>query len=220
MSQIEERIKAVRSFARLTQTEFAERLGITRSHVAKIETGKAKSSQQLIKLICEKFTINEEWLKTGEGMFADENFRVTNFFKIDPLTDKVDNAIKIITKNFAVDDTVKNSTKIDFFKGTIEGTVFSISLTCKSFFEITEEFLKSINEKEKINKEDADSLFQSINDLENKLLNCLLTIFFIKDAFIKDKKTIKKYGIEIIAKLIFLHEQITIEENSSKNKEI
>lgn len=65
MNQMGNRIKSVREFADLTQLGFAKRLGINRGHVSNIETGKAIPSDQLIKLICSLFKINEDWLRHG-----------------------------------------------------------------------------------------------------------------------------------------------------------
>ena len=62
MSSILQRIKKIRKVRKLTQNQFAEELGVDRSHISKIETGTATPSKQLLKLICSKFQIREEWL--------------------------------------------------------------------------------------------------------------------------------------------------------------
>lgn len=68
---IVDRIKKVRKEKRLSQTEFAEALGITRAAVANLETGRATPRSKLIKNICRVFEINEVWLQTGDGdMYA------------------------------------------------------------------------------------------------------------------------------------------------------
>ena len=61
------RIKKVRTNAGLTQQTFADRLGISRNFINYIETGSRVPSDRTIKDICEKFNVNEEWLRTGEG---------------------------------------------------------------------------------------------------------------------------------------------------------
>lgn len=65
--KIGERIKKVREMTGLSQLVFAEKLGIDRSYISKIEKGNREPSSQLIKLICTTFGINEDWLKNGEG---------------------------------------------------------------------------------------------------------------------------------------------------------
>ena len=68
-----ERIKQVRSEAKLTQAEFAERIGLTRNYVAQVEMGAKDFSDRAIRDICREFSINEEWLRTGEGEMKAEN---------------------------------------------------------------------------------------------------------------------------------------------------
>ncbi len=61
------RIKQVRKSNNLSMEKFGERIRITRSSVCKIENGENNPSEQTIKLICQEFDINEEWLRTGQG---------------------------------------------------------------------------------------------------------------------------------------------------------
>ena len=61
------RIKEVRKNAGLTQQEFADRLGISRSNIGNYESGSRAPIDAAIKLICAKFNVNEVWLRTGEG---------------------------------------------------------------------------------------------------------------------------------------------------------
>ena len=66
-----ERIKSIRQRNKLSQEAFGERLGITKSSVSLLESGKNNPSEQTIMLICREFFVNEVWLRTGEG--GDEN---------------------------------------------------------------------------------------------------------------------------------------------------
>ncbi len=61
------RIKEIRNDANLSQEEFAKRLNISRGQVACYETGRRSLSNRTILDICDKFDINEEWLRVGEG---------------------------------------------------------------------------------------------------------------------------------------------------------
>lgn len=67
MNEIKDRVFEIRAGVNMSQVEFASRLGITNSHVSKIEKGKTIPSDALIKLICKEFKINERWLKYGKG---------------------------------------------------------------------------------------------------------------------------------------------------------
>ena len=64
---MQNRIKQIRKATGLTQQEFADRLGISRSNIATYETREGNISDATIKLICREFRINETWLRTGEG---------------------------------------------------------------------------------------------------------------------------------------------------------
>ena len=64
---MQNRIKQIRKATGLTQQEFADRLGISRSNTATYETREGNISDATIKLICREFRINETWLRTGEG---------------------------------------------------------------------------------------------------------------------------------------------------------
>lgn len=68
---IGERIKKVRRSLDLTQQEFCGRIGLKRNSISLIESGSRNTSDQTIYSICREFSVNEEWLRTGEGeMFA------------------------------------------------------------------------------------------------------------------------------------------------------
>lgn len=47
--------------------KFGKQIGITKSSVSMLESGRNAPSEQTIKLICFEFGINENWLRTGEG---------------------------------------------------------------------------------------------------------------------------------------------------------
>ena len=67
-----ERIKQIRTESGLNQTDFAKRISVSRSAVCKMESGENAPSEQTIKLICREFSVNENWLRTGnETMFLE-----------------------------------------------------------------------------------------------------------------------------------------------------
>ncbi|WP_455945488.1 helix-turn-helix transcriptional regulator [Eubacterium ramulus] len=62
-----ERIKEIRNALKMTQQEFAERIKIKRNTVATYEMGRSIPSDSAIALICKEFSVNEEWLRNGNG---------------------------------------------------------------------------------------------------------------------------------------------------------
>ena len=68
---MKDRIIELRNKLNLTQTEFGEKIGLTRNAVAAYERGIANPTGTAIIAIVNVFHVNREWLETGEGdMFA------------------------------------------------------------------------------------------------------------------------------------------------------
>ena len=61
------RFIAIRKHFDLTQTEFGERLGVSRSVIANIEYDKVAPTASICKLVCREFNVNPYWLETGSG---------------------------------------------------------------------------------------------------------------------------------------------------------
>ena len=64
------RIKVLRESLfgkKISQEEFGELLGVSRSVIANIEYGRVEPSPVMIRAICLQFDVNETWLRTGEG---------------------------------------------------------------------------------------------------------------------------------------------------------
>ena len=64
---IGERIKCVRTEKGFTQQKFADALGLKRNTVGGYEIGTVVPSDRTIIDICDKFHVNEDWLRFGEG---------------------------------------------------------------------------------------------------------------------------------------------------------
>ena len=62
-----DRLKQLRKALNLTQQEFADRIGISHGNIGAYEVGKNALSDAVVSLICKEFSVNEEWLRTGEG---------------------------------------------------------------------------------------------------------------------------------------------------------
>lgn len=61
------RLKKLRKSLKLTQQEFADSINMSRSNLGSIESGIINLTDRNINIICEKYNVNEEWIKTGEG---------------------------------------------------------------------------------------------------------------------------------------------------------
>jgi transcriptional regulator with XRE-family HTH domain len=61
------RLKKIRKELDMTQQEFADGIGIARGNISAYEVGKNAPSDAVISLICTKYNVNENWLRTGEG---------------------------------------------------------------------------------------------------------------------------------------------------------
>lgn len=64
---MKERIKELRKSLGITQQEFANKLGLKRNTIATYEIGKAVPSDRVVSDLCNKYNVNEEWLRTGKG---------------------------------------------------------------------------------------------------------------------------------------------------------
>lgn len=80
---INERVKYLRKeVLKLTQQDFSKVLNISRSNMGNIETGQISLTERIILDICEKYNVNETWLRTGKGeMFIQKtrNQQITDF---------------------------------------------------------------------------------------------------------------------------------------------
>lgn len=57
----------------MSQREFCQRLGMTQSTYAPLETGKREIRDAYVKLICNAYKVNENWFRNGEGeIFAED----------------------------------------------------------------------------------------------------------------------------------------------------
>ena len=61
------RIKFLRKKLEMTQTEFAQKIGLSQNYVWMIERGDRCPSDRTIADICREFDVSEDWLRTGEG---------------------------------------------------------------------------------------------------------------------------------------------------------
>lgn len=69
-----ERVKEVRKTLGLTLEKFGERIGLKKSAVSLIESGKNSLTDANVKAICREYNVDYMWLTTGDGeMFIDSD---------------------------------------------------------------------------------------------------------------------------------------------------
>lgn len=61
------RIKTLRQALGLTQTEFGEKVGVTRGVIYNLDSGITQLRDPLLSLVCSVFNVRREWLETGSG---------------------------------------------------------------------------------------------------------------------------------------------------------
>ena len=62
-----ERIRSLINALKIKQSEFAQRIGVSRPFVSELCSGAKNPSDRTIADICREFGVNEHWLRTGEG---------------------------------------------------------------------------------------------------------------------------------------------------------
>ena len=118
MKTIRDRILFLLEEKEITKTEFASKLNITQAYVSKITNKGAIPSNRLIEDICEKFGVNESWLRTGEGEMFSEVPAEDEYFKavtqISKSNDKL--AMQAIIEYWKLDDESKEALKNYIYK--------------------------------------------------------------------------------------------------------
>lgn len=70
---ISERFKTLRKIKKLSQTEFGERVGVSRGVINNIERELVEPKELFIKQVCKEYRVNFMWLTEGVGdMFSDD----------------------------------------------------------------------------------------------------------------------------------------------------
>ena len=67
MSDISDRIRYVRQHYKLSQTEFAKKIGTTQGMITMLERGARIPNERQVLLICSVYNIRREWLEDGTG---------------------------------------------------------------------------------------------------------------------------------------------------------
>jgi len=96
-----ERIKELRKKLNLTQGEFAEKIRLGHSTLGMMEVGKRDINDRHIKLICDTFNVNEEWLRTGDGeMFISKSLDDEFYYNLGYYGKKLTDIQKVIINEY------------------------------------------------------------------------------------------------------------------------
>lgn len=117
------RISEIIANLNIKKVEFASRLNIHQSYVTKLESGRSIPSDRLIEDICQKFSINEEWLRYGSGdMYIfeeDEDAALIADLLIDP-DDTINSLIISILKTYKSLDSNEKTVMKNIIKKTVD----------------------------------------------------------------------------------------------------
>lgn len=69
---LQDRIKQIREHFGLSQAHFAQKINKSPGFISLVETGRSNVSNNTIKSICAAFSINESWLRNGEGQMTSQ----------------------------------------------------------------------------------------------------------------------------------------------------
>lgn len=123
--ELHERIKELRkNYLHMSQTDFGEKLGVSRSVINNIERNVLARPDQklsLMKLICSEFNVNEEWLLNGtEPMFVQpDTFSLDGFVESKGATGL---ELEIVKTYFELDPEIRR-TAMEHFKRRLAAAV-------------------------------------------------------------------------------------------------
>lgn len=145
--EVYERIRELRKkHLHLSQTDFGDKLGVSRSVIKNIELNALARPDQklsLIKLICKEFSVNEDWLLNGnDPMFVEsDTFSLDEFVKRRGATDL---ELQIIKTYFDLDPDTREFL-IDHFRKGLTASAPAAVETEKTVEELEDEYKKRIS---------------------------------------------------------------------------
>ena len=83
-----QRLKLIRKTLGMTQEQLAQRLGVGKTALSMIETGKARLSNRNKGILVQEFNVSPEWLESGEGEMFNADPSLVKAFKL-----KTDNSL-------------------------------------------------------------------------------------------------------------------------------
>lgn len=84
-----ERVRDIRKSLNLTLEKFGEKLGVKKSAISDIESGRNSLTDQMTRAICREYNVNYDWLISEEG---------------DPFSDLPQTVLNELCKQYNLDD--------------------------------------------------------------------------------------------------------------------
>ncbi|MGY5216367.1 helix-turn-helix domain-containing protein [Clostridium butyricum] len=112
-----ERIKEIRKYYKLSQEEMGKKLGVTKATISRIEKGINNITDQMFKSVCREFNINENWFRNGSGnmLVESDTFSLDDYIKSKGATQL---ELDLIKSYFEIPEDLRNSL-MNHFKNNI-----------------------------------------------------------------------------------------------------
>ncbi|MGN0007518.1 MAG: XRE family transcriptional regulator [Alistipes sp.] len=79
---MESKVKLIRKALQMTQEQLAQQLGVGKTALSMIETGKSRLSERNKRILVQELNVNPDWLETGEGEMFNAEPNITNAFRL------------------------------------------------------------------------------------------------------------------------------------------
>lgn len=135
-----ERIRIIREDKQLSRVAFGQLLGVSGDVINNLERGRVEAKEHIIKLICAEYSVNEEWLRTGNGsMYVEpDTFSLDDFVQKRGATDL---ELEIVKAYFELDPDIRKAV-VSHFKERLSSAA-SVE-TEPTVEELEEEYKKSV----------------------------------------------------------------------------
>lgn len=114
------RIRALREDKGLTRAAFGEPLGVSSDVINNLERGRVDAKDSIVKLICAKYNVREEWLRTGQGSMYNipDTFSLDNYVKEHGATEL---ELRIAKAYFSLEPEIRKMI-LEHFKAELSGS--------------------------------------------------------------------------------------------------
>jgi len=114
---LNERIKEIRKYYKLSQEEMGKKLGVTKATISRIEKGINNITDQMFKSVCREFNINENWFRNGSGnmLVESDTFSLDEYIKSKSATQL---ELDLIKSYFEIPEDLRNSI-MNSFKNSV-----------------------------------------------------------------------------------------------------
>ena len=164
MQTIKDRIKEICKYYKLNQEEFGEKIGVSRYVIVNIELDRVEPKELIINHICDIYSVNKEWLLTGNGSMLKET--KNTLLKTLALEYDLDDIDVSIIKNY-----------MELSKGQRKNFVTLLKALAntpddkKSYTEKMEQVSNELLASEKAEKYTVSTTINTTNDITNEKIS-------------------------------------------------